>query len=419
MGIKQCLYKLSMILCYIFCNQISAVATAPIETKLIASDANTYDWFGQSVAISGDTAIVGAPRNAAAYLYDAVTGAEVRKLTPTRPILYEEFGHSVAISGNRAIIGAPYNGSDYSGAAYIYDATTGKELFRLTASDDTGQDNFGHSVAILGDRAIVGSYHRSSGTSVGAAYIYDVTTGNELFKLTAPDAVRGDLFGYSVAISGDKAVVSSHFDSDRGNSSGAAYIFDATTGSELFKVTASDAGVGDLFGYSLAISGNVAIIGALRDRTLYPDAGSAYLFDVTTGTELRKLVISEPSKQDHYGHSVAIDGDVAIVGQASLQIIGRTPRPGAARLFDVTTGVELMKISASDGGSEDEFSSAVAISGDRIIIGAYRDSDTGQYSGSAYLYQLIIPEPSTSMLLVLACLAGLNVGAYRGRPRLS
>jgi len=362
--------------------------------KLTASDAAADDEFGYSVAVSGNTAVVGARHDddagtlsGSAYLFDVTTGSQLYKLTASDAAAVDLFGTSVAISGNTAVVGA--EGDDdvgsSSGAAYLFDVTTGNQLYKLTASDIWASDKFGISVAISGNVAIVGAYGNSdAGLTSGSAYLFDVSTGNELFKLTASDAAEGDNFGYAVAISGNTAIVGARYDDDAGSLSGSAYLFDVTTGNQLFKLTASDAAADDKFGVSVAISGNTAIVGAYADDDGGSGSGSAYLFDVTTGNQLFKLTASDAFSIDVFGISVAISGNTAIVGAERNDDDGGDS--GSAYLFDVTTGNQLIKLTASDAAANDRFGISVAISGVTAIVGANENDDAGGGSGSAYLF---------------------------------
>ena len=162
--------------------------------------------------------------------------------------------------------------------------TTWDELHKLTASDGAAMDQFGWSVALSGNRAVIGKFGDSdNGYESGSAYVFDVTTGDELLKLIASDGAIEDRFGQSVAISGNTAVIGAEFDNDDGADSGSAYVFDVTTGDQIFKLTASDAATLDRFGVSVAISGDTAVIGSWLDDDSGFNSGSAYVFDVTTG----------------------------------------------------------------------------------------------------------------------------------------
>jgi hypothetical protein len=374
--------------------------------KLTAADPAPKS-FANSISVSGNTAIVGAHSDynhaassaGAAYLFDVATGQQAFKLTASDAAEHDIFGLSVAISGNLGIVGAPGDddGGDASGSAYLFNVVTGQQLFKLTASDARGGRIFGTSVAISGNRAIVGAPWNDVGVHLGSAYLFDVTTGQEQFKLTAPDAnppFFHDKFGSSVAIGGNTAIVGDPLDNDAGVASGAAYLFDVTTGQQLFKLTASDAASGDEFGGRVAISGNTAIVGALGDRNVGAHSGSAYLFDVITGQELMKLTASDAAAGNYFGISVAISGNLAVIG-ASRDAAGIND--GSAYLFDVTTGHELAKLTASDAEAGDEFGGSVTISGNLAVIGA---PEADQFYGAAYVFS-IVPEPASLALLAL------------------
>jgi hypothetical protein len=386
---------------------VLAVSTAAraqfdIETKLTASFPGQDNRFGWSVATSGATAIIGAlhaGRGGAAYLFDVSTGKQRFGLVASDAASNDFFGYSVAISGTTAIVGANRDddAGDKSGSAYLFDVANGKQLFKLTADDAAEGDEFGRSVGISGNIAIVGAYFDDDAQiNSGSAYLFDVTTGNQLLKLTASDAERFDLFGYSVAISGPVAIVGSH-PAGTGSNFGSAYVFDAdplspTFGEQRFKLTASDAAANDLFGRSVAISGNIAIVGAWADVVGH-NFGSAYLFDVTTGRQLFKLTAPVGAERDVFGWSVGISGTTAIVGDPSDDEEARNS--GSAYLFDVNTGKQLFKHTASDAAEGDSFGWSVAISDSAAIVGAYDDDGAERNTGSAYLFAS--PAPSSDL----------------------
>ena len=391
---------------------IVLVCTAPAqaalfdrETKITADDVAAGDWFGRSVAISGSTALIGAPfdngRSGSAYLFDVTSGNQIVELTADDAAPGDYFGRSVAISGNTALVGA-FRDSDVgrgSGSAYLFDVTTGNQIAKLTADDAAADDWFGLPVAISGNMALVGAAGDDDGGRLsGSAYLFDVTTGNQIAKLTATDAAAGDWFGLSLAINGNTALLGAAHDDDDGSNSGSAYLFDVTTGNQIAKLTADDAMVGDLFGWSVSISGNIALVGAVFDDDGGRDSGSAYLFDVTTGNQIAKLTAADAAADDEFGISVAISGNMALVGAS-----GGGSLSGSAYLFDVTTGSQLAKLTADDAAAFDYFGRSVAISGNAALVGAYADDDGGINSGSVYLYENI-PEPSTLLLSTLACI---------------
>ncbi|MCH8152544.1 MAG: FG-GAP repeat protein, partial [Planctomycetes bacterium] len=201
--------------------------------KLRADDGAPFDWFGHSVAISGTTGIVGAYSSGAAYLFDTTTGKQLAKLLPNGGAL----GNSVAISSATAIVGAP--GDDNSGSAYLFDISdpaNPTQIAKLLADDGGSFDFFGHSIAISGATAIVGALgHDDNGYKSGSAYLFDISDPPnpvQTAKLLADDGAMLDIFGNSVAISVTTAIVGASGDDDAcpGDpfcNSGSAYLFDA------------------------------------------------------------------------------------------------------------------------------------------------------------------------------------------------
>ncbi|HIK61102.1 MAG: FG-GAP repeat protein [bacterium] len=365
------------------------------EHKLLPSDGVAYDYFGAYVAISGTTAIVSAygdgdngSFSGSAYLFDAITGALIAKLLPSDGTTSDYFGKSVAVSGATAIVGAYYD-DDYgseTGSAYLFDATTGAQMAKLLASDAAPGDYFGYSVAISGATAIVGAvWDDDSGFNSGSAYLFDASTGTQIAKLLPNDGASWDEFGVSVAISGTTAIVGADRDNANGTNSGSAYLFDTTTGTQLAKLLASDGASHDYFGSFVAISGGTAIVGAHGHGDNGANSGSAYLFDATTGAQIAKLLASDGSVGDAFGRSVSISGATAIVGAPGNT--GENGRlTGSSYFFDTTTGAQVGKLLASDGSGGDWFGGSGAISGATAIVGAAYDSDNGPNSGSAYLF---------------------------------
>ena len=380
--------------------------------KLLANDGENEEGFGVSVAISGTTLIVGADfdddngaGSGSAYLFDVTdpkNPAQIAKLLANDGAAGDLFGQSVAISGATAIVGALFdddNGSA-SGSAYLFDTTTARQLFKLLPDDGAALDVFGNSVAISGATAIVGAYwDDDNGLFSGSAYLFDTTTGRQLFKLLPDDGAAFDGFGQSVAISGATAIVGTSLDDDNGTDSGSAYLFDATTGRQLFKLLPDDGAADDRFGFSVAISAppgkEIAIVGAFADDDNGTISGSAYLFDISdpkNPVQIAKLLANDGAAYDQFGWSVAISGnpgkEVAIVGADFDADNGDAS--GSAYLFDTTTGDQLFKLLADDGGAGDEFGYSVGIGDTTAVIGAYRDDDNGTDAGSAYLFDAVV-----------------------------
>jgi outer membrane protein assembly factor BamB len=322
----------------------------------------------------------------------------------------DSFGSSVGISGNRVIVGAIYEddaGGNTSGKAYIFDVTTGAQIHTLddpNAYGTTAGDQFGCSVAIDGNRVIVGAQYEddAGGNSSGKAYIFDVTTGALLHTLDNPSAygtAAGDAFGRSVGISGNRVIVSARDEDDAGGTnSGKAYIFDVTTGALVFTIDNPNAygtTAYDQFGSSVGISGNRVIVGAhYEDDAGGADSGKAYIFDVTTGALLHTL--DNPSAygtsvNDYFGFSVGISGNRVIVG-AYTEDDATGINSGKAYIFDVTTGALLHTLNnpnAYGTTANDWFGISTTIGENYAIVCAqYEDDAGGTESGKAYIFDV-------------------------------
>ena len=355
--------------------------------KVVASDGAAGDRFSDGLAISGQHALVGSPLHdevgadsGAAYVFDLLTHQEVRKLVASDGAAGDVLGgyDSCALSGPWAIVGA--RGDDdlgvNSGSAYVFDVQTGQELRKLTASDGTVDDEFGKSVAAAGNYVVVAAWQANP----GAAYIFDLTTGQERAKLVAGDGASGDQFGYTAAIAGKLALVGAHRDdADRGS----AYVFDIHTGQQLFKLTASDGDAGDLFGASVAMTESLALVGAHLADGPVVSSGAAYIFDLTTGQEIVKLTAGDAAEGDRFGLQVGIHGERALIGARWDDDLGSIS--GAAYVFDVATWQELWKLTASDGSPGDQLGESLAVHGSIAIIGAESD---GNATGSAYFFDV-------------------------------
>ena len=405
------------------------------------------DLFGYSVDIDGDYAIVGAwfqdTAAGKAYIYNVTTGALVYTLNNPNTFggaSFDYFGRSVAISGSYAIVGA--YGEDAvgsnSGRAYIYNVTTGTLVHTLTDPNPYGTgaiDNFGYSVDISGSYAIVGAYGEDASASLyqqaGKAYIYNVTTGTLVHTLDNPNAYgigRDDYFGLAVAISGSYAIVGAPYEDDTGtlvaantNDSGKAFIYNVTTGALVYTLNNPNpygTTTNDLFGYSVAISGSYAIVGAyLEDDAGGTSSGNASIYNVTTGALVYTL--NNPntygtSVSDRFGVSVAISESYAIVGAWGEGDAGGTSS-GVAYVYDLSTGSLVYTITnpnAYGTSTDDGFGFTVGVSNDRFIVGAHNEDATGvTSSGRAYVFQT---EQSTitNLLTTPLTLATTGTGYY-------
>ena len=368
------------------------------QGKLISPNASLQDFFGYSVAISGDYAVIGAWRE------DPTT------LQPSGPY------------------GPGYYSQADGGAAYVYKRATSTTAYytqgnwyfqaRLTPTDLEPGDHFGISVAIDGDYIIVGARSEDPGnvSSAGSAYIFVRSqTGSwphpvygstwaQQKKLTGSPTGQNYLFGDTVAIDGLTAVVGVSRESLSGGLylAGAVYVFvrSGTSWSQQQKLTAPNPAIYDLFGYSVAIDGNNIIVGTpyadhvqLGQSSVY-NCGSAYIF-VRSGTswsQQAKLTASDSDKQlyDNFGSDVAIDGSRVVIGARSDD--EGASEAGATYVF-VRSGSSWTrtKLINSDAATRDITGFSVSISGNTLVTGAYLHTSTSTYQteqGAAYIYTI-------------------------------
>ncbi|MCK4342885.1 MAG: hypothetical protein KAY37_14320 [Phycisphaerae bacterium] len=390
--------------------------------KLLASDGVGSDYFGSSVSIDGDIAVVGAHFNdtsaqdagtAYVFQYDGSNWVEVAKLLATDGAVGDWFGVSVSISGDVIVVGASGDNNS-TGAAYVFVKPAGgwadtlNEDEKLIALDHADGDVFGCSVTISGDVAVIGAYgDDDNGPLTGSAYVFERddngTPGDpsddiwtQLAKLTASDAAGDDRFGTSVSISSDVVVIGTPHTDEVGGNSGSAYVFEKPEGgwqdmtAETAKLTASDAADGDKLGGAVSISSDVAVIGACEDDDGGSSTGSAYVFVKLAGgwedmNQTAKLTASDAFLEDRFGQSVSISGDMVIIGAPGHTA---TPVPGSAYVFEKPAVgwinmTETVKLIASDGAVGDYFGSFVSISSDMAVVGApFNDAAVG----AAYVF---------------------------------
>ncbi|HEX9696866.1 MAG TPA: FG-GAP repeat protein [Actinomycetota bacterium] len=265
------------------------------QAKLTASDAAAGDQFGFSVSVSGDTAVVGSlldddagSNSGSAYVFTRTgsTWTQQAKLTATDAAAGDQFGFSVSVSGDTAVVGSLLDddaGSN-SGSAYVFirSGSTWTQQAKLTATDAAAGAQFGVSVSVSGDTAVVGSWFDDSFS--GSAYVFSRSgsTWTQQAKLTATDAAAFDQFGVSVSVSGDTAVVGSWYDADPRTETGSAYVFSrsGSTWTQQAKLTASDAAALDNLGNSVSVSGDTVVVGSHQDDDAGSDSGSVYVFEV-------------------------------------------------------------------------------------------------------------------------------------------
>ena len=299
----------------------------------------------------------------------------------------------MALDGNYALIGFDgnhYNGWARSGSAFLFNLTSGQIVHKFIVPDNGANDGFGNSVALNGNYALIGSSRDSdNGDNSGSAYLFDISSGKLRQKFIAPDAARIDYFGKSVALNENYVLIGSPRDDDNGQDSGSAYLFDIGSGELRQKFIYPDSFSHSNFGQSVALNGDYALIGSPKDwdESLGGGggAGSAYLFDLSSGDLLQKFIAPDAASNDNLGYSLAIDDRYVLIGSSKESDNGTWS--GSAYLFDLSSGDFLQKFIPFNGTNYDSFRQSVALNGDSVLIGSSSD-DKGRYSGSAYLFTI-------------------------------
>ncbi len=341
------------------------------------------------------------------YAFDGVGWVEHSKLSGLDTAAGDFFGISVSISEGRIVVGA--SGDDdfgsRSGSAYVF-GFNGEEwvqVAKLNASDAGSTDAFGRWVSISGDWLIAGADRDDeNGDNAGAAYVFgfDGAVWSEDTKLMASDGVDYGEFGISVSISGDCAVIGATGDPINGVASGSSYVFryDGTDWFEEYKLIPDDGDAADFFGEVVSLNGDRAIVGARWDDDRGSNSGSAYVFEYAEGEWVQhgKLVASDGMPHDVFGFSTAIWGDYAIV--SAIQNDDSNQNTINAYLFEFNGAdwIEVSVIAGIGSGEQGNTSNTVAIHGDTALIGSINN---GVVDGSAFVYDLSC---------FVSCLADLN-----------
>lgn len=338
-------------------------------------------------------------------------------LTAPAPTNAGNFGYAVSVAGDLAVVGelsADPGGLTNAGAAYVFQRDAGGTnawtcVATLTAADKAAGDRFGIAVSVAGDTALVGAYlaHVDGVSDAGAAYVFQRNAGGtnhwgQVAKITATDKAASDEFGMAVSLAGDLALVGAYLANPGGKTdAGAAYVFGRNTGGtnhwgQVAKLTASNKAEGDLFGWSVSLAGDVALVGAVaKDLNGEDDTGAAYVFERNAGGtnhwgEVVMLYASERAPGNHFGWSVSVAGDTALVGAKDENFVAAT-NAGAAYVFErnaggtnrwgraakLTCGPSLVKNA--------RFGCAVSVAGNTALVGAY--TPVPGAAGEVYMYE--------------------------------
>ena len=375
------------------------------------------------MALDGEWIVVGAPYDdlggtdsGAVKVYRASTGALVQILANPTPAPNDAFGYSVGISGTRVVVGAPFDdmGAVNAGSVHVFDlagATPATPVATFNNPSPAPDDGFGHAVAISGLQVVVGVPDDDAGAvNAGTVHVYDLANAQgtgPLVTINNPSPVAGDAFGYAVAVDGNRVVIGAHWvDSGSFFNSGRAFVYQVSgaTATRVATFNNPSPGQGDSFGTSVGISGTRVVVGAQFDSSGAQSAGSAYVYNLAGASpSIPTVTLNNPTPAvgDHFGRAVAISGTKVVVGAFQRYITA--PNAGRAFVFDLSRPTPTSPEAVLDNpspASYDEFGLAVAVSGTRVIVGSHQDDTVTENAGTAYAYELGGPTPTVPAFLL-------------------
>ncbi|MEM7515637.1 MAG: hypothetical protein AAF368_01755 [Planctomycetota bacterium] len=407
----------------------SPSAFAQCEVQALApTPHNNVDVFGWSVDVEGDLLAVGSNgqdnacptdpncNSGGAFLFERTPSgwSQITELVPANNAFRDEFGQDVSISGDRVLVGSHTKLGGGGAYVFVRDAlgAWSEEQFLLGSTLADGH-HFGHSVSLDGDTALVCAMRDpQNGPSAGAGFIFGRGPGGwvEVTKLVASDGVTDDLFGRSCHLDGDTIFIGCHLSDGVGTNSGTVYVFErddaGTPGdptddlwTETQKLTPSDADGGDLFGRSVVVQGDFAIVGSSQNTPAGASAarGSAYVFERVAGTwtEVQILNASDGEMGDAFGLSVTMDGDRVVIGAASEDEGGNNA--GAAYVFERSGAgfIEVQKLIGSEPSNNGKFGdeTGVSLSGSTLMVSARFSGSALPNGGRVFAYEFYEEQP--------------------------
>lgn len=406
----------ALILCLACLVMGATAAEYELQTKLVVPAPSYGDQLGRAVSLEGDLLLAGYPQAGAdravfCYQRSGSSWTQTASLRASDAASYDLFGEFVSLNGANALIGA-YGDDDrgsLAGASYIFSRTgsTWSQVSKLKASDGAAGDRFGSAVALDGDYALIGAQNDDDmGTDSGSAYVVarNGAAWAQQAKLTASDGTANDRFGSAVAISGEYAVVGSSMHGSGNFPSGAAYVFrrSGTSWAQVAELCAAD---GANLGTAVSLCGSRLLVGALDAAYIFERQGESW-------TRMARLTASDAATWDYFGRSVCLQGDYAVIGAEE-----KDAQRGAAYVFHLEEGlwIQIAKLTAPDGAVGDLFGRSVAIDASgTAAVGAFLHDAAGVgESGAVYIF---VPEPATAGLVILGMLAVAGNRRRGGRP---
>ncbi|MEA1920405.1 MAG: hypothetical protein U9N52_11225, partial [Campylobacterota bacterium] len=381
--------------------------------KLRSQNSSNFPRFGSAVSMSGDYIVVGAYGDDTNENHIGKVHLFKRQLDDTLielnfpdihdSIASDNFGWSLSIDGDYIVVGAKNKDTAETGSAYVYRRFSDNNIAlikKIQHSDSKANDNFGYAVSISGDYISIGAINDdTNATNAGSVYLYKKDSNDtitQLSKLYASDAQAQDLFGYSLSMDQGYLVVGALHEDSRGNNAGSAYLYKIqsdTNITQIAKIQPSDIEADDYFANAVSMDGDFIVVGAIGEDTTASHAGSVYLFkrnSDTSVTQIAKIQAKDPTTDNAFGSSVSIKGVFIAVGAIGDDSIASGA--GSAYLFKIKPDETLVqiadKLTAHDAEANDNFGNAIAIDGDYVVVGAYREDTGSQSAGSAYVFNV-------------------------------
>ena len=381
-----------------------------------------FEQQGTCIAVSGNVAVVGSPHYdkdpvtgldcGAVKIYDTTTGRLLHRLVNPADVPFGYFGQSVAISGPIVVVGSgnPVDGLPYAGCAYVYDLTSATPtvpMVTLGNPTPAGHDQFSHSVAVDGNRVLVGAWMADGvSANAGRAYLYDLTAGDPdepLLVLENPAPAPDDNFGAAVAISGSRFAISAYRDNLGAPNAGRVFVYDLASGTPAnpaHSMGLPEPEENDCFGNALAMTGDYLVVAAEADDTSAINAGRVLVFDLSAAEPSEPwLTLAQPVAQPngYFGTAIAISGDHLVVG--AYRDDAAAENAGTCHVYNLAGGSPAVPVASPDKplpAIADYFGNAVAISGTTVLVSAIHDDKGDTESGCTYVYSLASPSPDTS-----------------------
>lgn len=404
--------------------RIHEVATGALRHEFKSPDQTPFGCFGQAVAISGNRVVVGsdlavgdAPRAGQVHIFDLTAASPAipwLTLTHPDPQADDLFGHSVAIQGNIVVVGVwlDDDGAENSGSAFVYDLsspTPSIPVLQLTNPTPAESDSFGVTVGVSGSRIVVAAYGDDTiASNAGAAYVFDLqsgTPGVPVATLTMPDGAQNDGLGNSLSISGDKVAIGIEGADAGAINAGKVAVFDLSSpATPPLVITSPAPQEHGYFGTSVALDGNRLVVGEYRKDLNVADAGACHVYDLasgTPGTPTHTLKKVTPEAADYFGNAVAVSGNTVLAG--AFQDDTGDSESGSSYLFDLGSANPLAPTTTLNSpvtNSADRFGAAVAISGDRVVVGS-PDSESGaSKAGRIRLFDMASSDPKSPVATI-------------------